>query len=116
MNYTNKEIDKLKKEYEKYLKNTPYDSLSFKEWLIKTFEVSFINRACLIKSNYINLLESELNSLKNESLKYKSICINESPVIRKKLLKVNPMINYNLDLNLNSLDVSEVSEDNEIFD
>lgn len=62
------------------------------------------------------MLESEINNLDKEYEKYKSICITESPIIRKKLLKVNPVINYNLDLNTNTLDVSEVSEDNEIFD
>lgn len=68
----------------------------------------------MIKENYKNTLEYELKALNNEFLKKKNKNIYSSSVFRKKLLKVNPLVNYSLDIGV--IGVSEESKENKIYD
>ena len=89
-------------------------ALSFNNWLNATFKANALERASLIKYNYINVLQSELKTLDNELTKYRNKNIYTNSVIRKKLLKINPFFNFKLDLK--NIGLSEESEENKLYD
>lgn len=62
----------------------------------------------------MSILESEIRALEKEFFKNKENNIYSNGIIRKKLLKVAPLLNFNLDLG--NIECSEESEENKLYE
>lgn len=94
---TDKETEKLKKSYNKYVKSQePADVVTFDEYVNHLLDVTALEHAVLTKCNYKQIIDNEINRMDKELLLYRNNGFTPHNVFKKHFKRFNVSYHYGL--------------------
>ena len=94
---TDKETERLKKSYNKYLKNQePADVVTFNEYINHVLDVTALEHAVLTKCNYKLIIDKEIKEMDKELLLYRNNGFEPHNVFKKHFKRFNVSYHYGL--------------------